>query len=63
MQEDFYQPEDVMNLLFARLSPLIYIGKRAGTVASNINAWVFQNVFGWWKSGRQTSGMKKAQYT
>lgn len=59
-QTDFYQPEDIANLIFARLTPLIYVGKRAGSVASNLNTWVFKNIFGWWRPV-STVGTRKSE--
>lgn len=58
-QDDFYQPEDIANLTIARLAPIIYVAKRLGTVASNLSAWSFKNVFGWWKPV-STVGTRKA---
>ncbi|KAF8323345.1 hypothetical protein DL93DRAFT_2071025 [Clavulina sp. PMI_390] len=59
-QDDYYHPEDIAALMIPRLVPFIYVAKRAGTVASYVNAWVFQNVFGWWRPSVMTPGMKKA---
>jgi len=58
-QDDFYQPEDIANLMMARIAPLVYVGKRAGTAASNFNAWLFKRLFGWW-SPVTTEGTRKA---
>jgi len=61
LQEDFYQPEDIAALLPlpAFATKAIYVGKRAGAFASNINAWVFKNIFGIWKP-KSTVGTRKA---
>ncbi|TFK51538.1 hypothetical protein OE88DRAFT_1680384 [Heliocybe sulcata] len=51
LQEDWYHPDDFMNLLVPLITPLIRAGLRAGTVSSNVLASIFQVVFGWWRPG------------
>lgn len=58
-QDDYYHPEELANLVISRLGPLIYAGKRAGSIASNLGAWTFKRVFGWWNP-ISTVGTRKA---
>ncbi|EPQ53259.1 hypothetical protein GLOTRDRAFT_111915 [Gloeophyllum trabeum ATCC 11539] len=51
LQEDWYHPDDFMNLLVPPLTPLIRLGMRIGSIGSNINATLFQVLLGWWRPG------------
>ncbi|KZS95318.1 hypothetical protein SISNIDRAFT_452709 [Sistotremastrum niveocremeum HHB9708] len=47
-QNDFYNPQDFINLIIPPLSIFIFIALRFGAIASNINALLFQ-VLGLWR--------------
>ncbi|KZT18341.1 hypothetical protein NEOLEDRAFT_1125491 [Neolentinus lepideus HHB14362 ss-1] len=51
LQEDWYHPDDFMNLLVPVLTPLIRVGLRIGSISSNVNATLFQVILGWWRPG------------
>lgn len=47
MQEDFYHPEELTALVMPPLAPLTQLMLRAGSLTSNVNAYVF-SLFGEW---------------
>ena len=47
MQEDFYHPEELTALVVPPLAPLAQLMLRAGSLTSNVNAYVF-SLFGKW---------------
>jgi len=58
-QDDFYQLEEVTNLVFPPITALVIRAKQLGTFFSNLNTFVFQ-LFGFWRP-IQTAGMNKSK--
>ena len=56
-QTDFYQPEDITQLILPPLTYAIHLAKRGGAIGSGIAAWAFKLVGLW--SPVSTTGTRK----
>ncbi|KAG8943624.1 hypothetical protein FRC03_002416 [Tulasnella sp. 419] len=58
-QTDFYQPEEIANLVIPPLAILINLFKYIAGLFSGFLAWIFHTLFGWWKPGPNSKEMKQ----